>query len=76
MGNTLDKELFQEILKLDEIEKQSVLQMLKAFLKGRENKTDRINIEQYNREIDEAIARVESGDYFTHEDVEKMAKDW
>jgi len=76
MGNTLDKELFQEILKLDETEKQSVLQMLKAFLKGRENKTDRISIEQYNREIDEAIARVESGDFFSNEEVERMSKDW
>lgn len=76
MGNTLDNELFQEILKLDEAEKQSVLQMLKAFMKRRENETGRISIEQYNREIDEAIARVESGDYFSHDEVERMAKDW
>lgn len=76
MGNTLDNELFQEILKLDEAEKQSVLQMLKTFMKRRENETGRISIEQYNREIDEAIARVESGDYFSHDEVERMAKDW
>ena len=76
MENTLDNELFQQILKLDEAEKRSVLQMLKAFIKGRENKTGRISIEQYNREIDEAVARVKGGDYFTHEEVERMAEDW
>ena len=29
----------------------------------------------YNKEIDEAIARVESGDYFTQEEVEKLLND-
>lgn len=76
MENTLDNELFQQILKLDEAEKQSVLQMLKAFIIGRENKTGRISIEQYNREINEAVAKVKDGDYFTHEEVERMAEDW
>jgi len=76
MDSTIDKELFQQILKLDDDEKKSVLQMLKAFVKGRENKAGRISIEDYNREIDEAIARVEAGDFFTHDEVERMAKDW
>lgn len=76
MENTLDNELFQQILKLDEAEKQSVLQMLKAFIIGRENKTGRISIEQYNREINEAVAKVKDGDYFTHEEVERIAEDW
>ena len=37
---------------------------------------ERITIEQYNEEIDEAIARVEAGDFFSQEDVKQMAKDW
>jgi len=37
---------------------------------------ERINIEQYNIEIDEATARVEAGDFFTHEEVEEMSKEW
>jgi hypothetical protein len=76
MASTLEKELFSYILQLDEAEKKSVLQMLKTFLKGRANKASQIDINQYNKEIDEAIARVESGDYFTQDDVEKMSKDW
>ena len=50
--------------------------MLKTFLKGREKNLGRIRIEQYNKEIDEAIARVEAGECYTHEEVERMAKDW
>lgn len=76
MAKALERELLQYILQLDEAEKKSVLQMLKTFLKGREKNLPRISIEQYNKEIDEAIARVEAGEYYTHEDVERMAKDW
>lgn len=76
MAKALERELLQYILQLDEAEKKSVLQMLKTFLKGREKTLPRISIEQYNKEIDEAIARVEAGEYYTHEEVERMAKDW
>jgi hypothetical protein len=76
MAKALDQELFQYILQLDEAEKKSVLQMLKTFVKGRGKKGARISIEQYNKEIDEAIARVEAGQYYTHDDVERMAKEW
>jgi hypothetical protein len=76
MEKALDQELFRYILQLDEAEKKSGLQMLKPFLKGREIKSPRISIEQYNKEIDEAIARVEAGEYLTHEEAERMAKEW
>lgn len=73
MASTSEKELFSYILQLDEAEKKSVLQMLKTFLKGREKNTTRISIEQYNKEIDEAIAGVEAGEFYTQEEVEKMS---
>jgi hypothetical protein len=76
MASTLEKELFGYILQLDEAEKKSVLQMLKTFLKGRNKDASQINIGQYNREIDEAIARVESGEFFSQDEVDKMSKDW
>ena len=76
MATALERELLQYIFQLDEAEKKSVLQMLKTFLKDRGINTPNISIEQYNKEIDEAIARVEVGEYFTHEEVELMAKDW
>ena len=76
MANALERELLQYFLQLDEAEKKSVLQMLKTFIKGREKKATRISVAQYNKEIDEAIARVEAGEYYTHDEVERMSKDW
>jgi hypothetical protein len=76
MAKALDRELLQYILQLDEAEKKSVLQMLKTFLKSREKNLPRISVEQYNKEIDEAIAKVEAGEYYSHEEVERMAKEW
>ncbi|MGY3214064.1 hypothetical protein [Mucilaginibacter sp. HD30] len=76
MAKALERELLQYILQLDEAEKKSVLQMLKTFLKGREKAVSRISVEQYNKEIDEAIARVEAGDFYTQAEVAQMAKDW
>ncbi|HEY4323797.1 MAG TPA: hypothetical protein VGN20_07415 [Mucilaginibacter sp.] len=76
MANAIEQELFQYFLQLDEAEKKSVLQMLKTFVKGREKKVTHISIEQYNKEIDEAIARVEAGEFYTHEEVEKMLDKW
>ena len=34
--------------------------------------SERISLEQYNKEIDEAEAEIESGDYVSHEEVEKL----
>lgn len=39
-----------------------------------EESYDRDTIEQYNKEIDEAIAEVENGEFYTQEEVEKMVK--
>ena len=76
MASSLEKELFKYILQLDEAEKKSVLEMLKTFLKGKIVEGKRVSIEQYNKEIDEAIAEVEAGSFYTFEEVEKMSKDW
>lgn len=50
--------------------------MLTTFLNNREKKVSRINVEQYNNEIDDSIARVEAGEYYTHQEVERMSLDW
>jgi len=35
-----------------------------------------ISIEQYNKEIDEAMAEIKRGEVYTHEEVVKMSKNW
>lgn len=36
----------------------------------------RISIDQYNKEIDEAVKDIENGEYFTHEEALKIASKW
>lgn len=76
MANVLDKELSSYLKQLNEAEKKSVLLMLKTFLKGRYKETGRISIDQYNREIDEAMDEVNRGETYSHAEVVKMAKGW
>lgn len=76
MASVLDKELSSYLKQLNEAEKKSVLLMLKTFLTGRREDTGRISIEQYNREIDEALAEAEAGDYITQQEMEKRAAKW
>ncbi|HEX8460294.1 MAG TPA: hypothetical protein VF623_02645 [Segetibacter sp.] len=74
-AHSIENEFSQYWLKLSAIEKQSLLTVAKNYVQLKEN-SQIIGIEHYNKEIDEAVARVESGDYFTHEEVLKMAKEW
>ncbi|HEY5465080.1 MAG TPA: hypothetical protein VIJ95_17590 [Hanamia sp.] len=76
MENVLDKKMFNYFKQLNEAEKKSVVQMLKTFLNGRQEITGRISIEQYNKEIDEAMEEVKRGETYSHEEVVKLAKDW
>lgn len=76
MANTLEKEWKNYFLQLNEAEKKSILLMLKTFLQKRSVDTGRISIEEYNKEIDEAIAEAEAGNYITQEEMEKQAAKW
>lgn len=76
MANTVDRELYKYFTQMSEAEKKSVLQMIKTFLKGRKQPSERISIEQYNEEIDEAMEEVKRSETYSHEEVVKMAKGW
>lgn len=76
MANALEKEWYSYFVQLSEAEKKSVLLMLKTFLHGRNEEAGRISIEQYNKEIDEALAEVAAGNYITQEEMEKQAAKW
>ncbi|HZH36944.1 MAG TPA: hypothetical protein VEX65_06705 [Flavisolibacter sp.] len=76
MASITDKELNAYITQLSETEKKSVLLMLKTFLSGRKAVDGRIGLDDYNREIDEALAEVEAGNYITQEEMEARATKW
>ena len=47
-----------------------------ALLEDEIEQGGRISIEQYNKEIDEAMEEVKRGEVYTHEEVVKMSKNW
>ena len=76
MANALEQEMYNYFNQLNEAEKRSVILMLKTFLMGRKENPDRISIEQYNKELEEAEAEFERGEYITHEELLKQLKQW
>lgn len=66
----VDNELNKYWSLLTVVQKESIISVIKSFIEP-EN-----SIDQYNKEIDQAIGRVESGDFYTHEEVESMSKEW
>ncbi|MBK7883879.1 MAG: hypothetical protein IPJ81_08770 [Chitinophagaceae bacterium] len=57
------------------IELETVLKKAKPK-KEKQEKTKRISIKQYNKEIDEALAEAKAGNYITQKEMEKLAAKW
>lgn len=65
------------IKEIEQINDQSILQILKKIIDNYTHKAEgRISLEQYNSEIEEAMRRVEAGEFYTHEEVKDMMKQW
>lgn len=43
---------------------------------AKQDESIRISIEQYNNEIDAALAQVNNGDFITQEELEKEMENW
>ena len=74
--NVSEKEWQNYFVQLNEAEKRSVLLMLKVFLQRRDADAERASIEQYNKEIDDALAEVQEGHYISQDEMEKIAAKW
>jgi len=72
---SLDNQILQYLPLLEKDEKQSILSVIRSFLKGKE-KPQRLTIEQYNKELEEAEARIDAGFYTTQEELEKESETW
>jgi len=62
-------ELVQQVLNIEE---EQVLQQLKDVLK----QARQIDIRQYNKELDEADARIDAGQYIENDEVAKEISAW
>ena len=73
--NTGDSQVPIEVLQqLTSEQKEALIILIASF--GVDGGNERISIEQYNKELDEAEAEFERGEVFTHEEVIAMSKKW
>lgn len=72
---SLNTELIKYFSLLTPAQKKSVLTLIKSFVTP-EIKSGRVSIDQYNKEIQEAMAEAAAGDYVTQEDIEKESASW
>jgi len=64
------------IKQIQQVNDISFLRALKHMIHYALKNEGRISIEQYNKELDEAELRVAQGEFYSHDEVEKMAKEW
>lgn len=64
------------IKELEQVDDVSLLQAIKVMLQYGLKKEGRITIAKYNRELKEAEARIDAGNFYTQDEVETMAKKW
>ncbi|MBD3631174.1 hypothetical protein [Cyclobacterium sp.] len=62
--------IIEKVMHLNEEELTELESSLIKFSEGP------VSVEQYNREIDEAEAEMDRGEFYSQEEVEKLAKKW
>ena len=66
-------EFIQKLFNVNEV----LFEQLESVLKnGIKESSERISLEQYNKELDEAEADIEAGNYYTIEEARKIASQW
>ena len=63
---------------LKDVKDPTFIEAIKNMLKYRKkvSNTERISIEQYNKELDESITDIETGNVHSHEEVKAMMQQW
>jgi hypothetical protein len=74
-ATSINTELSKYLSLLTTAQKKSVLSLIKSFVTPGAT-SGRISIEQYNKEIDEAMAEATAGNYITQEELEKQSASW
>lgn len=63
---------------LESVTDPAFLEIIKNMLEYRKQLTsvERVSVAQYNKEIEEAVADIEKGDFYTQEQAKKIAQEW
>lgn len=75
----IDSQLHKYVDLLNEPQKISFLKMIKEAVDSNEDYDEvhgPMTIEQYNKDLDEAEAEFERGEYISHEEMKKLVKTW
>lgn len=72
---SIDEELKECIAQLDVSQKKSILEMIKSFIKTDEELQPQ-TVEEYNKELEEAEAEYDRGEFITHEALLNKMKEW
>lgn len=75
-ARSLNHKMLQYFIQLNDAEKKSVLQLIKTFLNSTKGNADTISIEEYNKELAEAEAEFQNGEFITHEEMLNQMKQW
>ena len=70
-SSTISEEMLENFTLLNEEEKTAVLELVKTFIKSRNNDFKRQSLEEYNQELDQANEEIEAGEFVLHEEVMK-----
>lgn len=62
---------------LDNVKDPTFIEAIKNMLKYRKKvSSERISIEQYNKELEVSEKEIEAGNFYTHEQVREIASQW
>ncbi len=67
----LKEEMLTYFSRLNREEQQSILAMVKTFIDSRNTEFGPVTLDEYNRELEEADAEIEAGDFITHKELKK-----
>ena len=70
-----DKELLKYFTQLNDLQKKSLLKWIRTFLK-RKDELGGQTIDQYNRELDQAMERISNGGFISLKELEREMKSW
>lgn len=73
----IDKEFIHYFTLLDEKQKEALLALIKSYINPDGSPvTERMTIEQYNKELDEGNEQIDKGEFITAEELKKEAQNW
>ena len=74
--SAIEKELMQYVARMDDLQKKSLLDMIKVFIKPEYQDAGVVSVAEYNKELEEAEAEYERGEFITHEQLLQQVKQW